>query len=193
MTEYNKYNDAKIYKLSSSVDDEFYVGSTINTLNRRFYDHKSLAKSKHDRPIYKHFNNIGWDKVSISLVCDFKCNTMKELLQEEDRHIVLLKPSLNLKRASRSSNEYYQDNKDKIKAYKHQDDTKARYKEYVDTNKDLITKQRKDWHDKNIDRVKAVRNAVIQCECGKTYTHANVLRHKNSVFHTKFIQEHITI
>ena len=64
---------------------------------------------------------------------------------------------------------------------------------YFDTNKDLITKQRKDWHEKNIDRVKAVRNAVIQCECGKTYTHANVLRHKNSVFHTKFIEQHITI
>lgn len=187
MTEYNKYNDAKIYKLSNTVDDKFYVGSTVDTLCARFSDHKSNSKRHPNRDVYKHFIGIGWDKVSISLVCNFKCNNIKELHIEEARHIDLLKPQLNQYKATRLTAEMIASAKSdrEIKTMKE--------RIYFDTNKDLITKQRKDWHEKNIDRVKAVRNAVIQCECGKTYTHANVLRHKNSVFHTKFIEQHITI
>ena len=38
------YQQAKIYKIVNNVDDEIYVGSTVNRLSKRFSDHKAKAK-----------------------------------------------------------------------------------------------------------------------------------------------------
>ena len=60
------YNTGKIYKLLCD-DDHYYYGSTITTLINRFYNHKSSSKLMTSK-LYKHINNIGWDKVKILLV-----------------------------------------------------------------------------------------------------------------------------
>ena len=45
-SEYNGYNNSKVYKLINSVDDTFYIGSTTSSLSKRLCDHKAKAKTE---------------------------------------------------------------------------------------------------------------------------------------------------
>ena len=40
MSENNKYQNGKIYKIWSMETDEIYVGSTCQPLHKRMYDHR---------------------------------------------------------------------------------------------------------------------------------------------------------
>ena len=42
--EFNRYSNAKVYKLISDVDDYFYIGSTCTSLSKRLHQHKSTSK-----------------------------------------------------------------------------------------------------------------------------------------------------
>jgi hypothetical protein len=89
------YANGKIYKLTNSVDDEIYIGSTCGTLNLRKSKHKSRAKTRTNQPVYNHLNSVGWDNVRIILIQNIVCNNKNELLRCEQHFITLLKPSLN--------------------------------------------------------------------------------------------------
>ena len=45
MTEHNKYNRSKIYKICSNLTDKIYIGSTTQTLAKRLYHHVSQYTS----------------------------------------------------------------------------------------------------------------------------------------------------
>ena len=94
------YRLGKIYKLVSDVDNHKYIGSTCQALSKRLCDHRSKARTKRKRKVYKHFNEIGWDNVRIVLIERYPCNDRDELLQREDYHRQLRKPDLNDKNAS---------------------------------------------------------------------------------------------
>jgi hypothetical protein len=55
------FSKAKIYKITNDFNDDVYVGSTCDTLVKRFSNHKSdaLRDCKKNRPIYKLMNEIG--------------------------------------------------------------------------------------------------------------------------------------
>ena len=57
------FNKGKIYKITNDFNDEVYVGSTCDTLNRRFINHKQESKVERskNRPIYKLMNEIGFE------------------------------------------------------------------------------------------------------------------------------------
>ena len=124
------FANAKIYKLINSIDGQIYVGSTCNTLNKRFATHRSCAKTQPDRCIYNHYNNIGWHNVSIVLIEYYPCTNRLELEQRERYYIDLLKPQLNNNLPARTD-----------------DDTKQYHKQYqpqynID-NKEKINHQRR--------------------------------------------------
>lgn len=81
----NKYNNGKIYKLVCE-NGYYYIGSTIQKLNLRFNHHKDIAKTSTLR-VYKHINNIGWDKVYIKLIDNYPCNNKNELNRKEIEYI----------------------------------------------------------------------------------------------------------
>jgi hypothetical protein len=89
------YRNGKIYKLTNSVDDEFYIGSTCGTLHLRKNKHRSAAKLTPNRAVYEHLNRIGWENVRIILIENVNCSNKNELLRAEQHFIDLLKPSLN--------------------------------------------------------------------------------------------------
>lgn len=175
--EYNNYHTSKIYKLVNNVDDLFYIGSTIELLNSLFLKHKSHAKKYPNIKVYKHLNEIGWDNVRIELVAYFKCENNDELITEEYRYQLLLKPTLNENRAKRNKKQYDIDNAEKIKAYTNLESTKARQKQYELENKEHLKVKRAEWLQKNKEKVKAQRMKKVECGCGMVYTHANKLRH----------------
>ncbi len=64
------FNKGKIYKITNDFNDEVYVGSTCDTLNRRFTKHKSDSKKKEqqNRPLWKLMTEIGFERFRIELI-----------------------------------------------------------------------------------------------------------------------------
>lgn len=96
------YQKGKIYKLEGG--GKFYIGSTTNLLSKRRGDHCSDAKEeqRQNQKVYKWFNSIGWENVSISLVEDYPCQTKQELLERETYYIDLYHNDTNLLNVKRS-------------------------------------------------------------------------------------------
>jgi len=62
------YQEGKIYKIVNDVDDEIYVGSTCNTLAKRFGDHKSSITKRPKYKIYQKMSEMGVNNFRIILV-----------------------------------------------------------------------------------------------------------------------------
>ena len=62
------YSHGKIYKIVNDIDDEIYIGSTVDTLSRRFSGHKRKAKQVPNRKIYLHCDLHGIKCFRIVLV-----------------------------------------------------------------------------------------------------------------------------
>jgi hypothetical protein len=91
------YQDGKIYKLCSNVDDKIYVGSTCSTLKKRKAQHVSARKHLNGR-VYEHFNLIGWANVQIIELEWVICLNRTQLRAHERRWYDKLKPELNMNR-----------------------------------------------------------------------------------------------
>lgn len=115
MAQDNRYSRGKIYRLINNIDGEEYVGSTCDTLAKRLWRHKEKAKYETGRRVYTHLNEIGWDNVSIVLVCLYPCNTKMELERKEREVIEERKPNLNGNIPTRTTKEWYADNVDKVR------------------------------------------------------------------------------
>jgi hypothetical protein len=86
--EINKYHTSKIYKITSSQCDKFYIGSTTQTLITRLKRHKSAYKryiTKNLGYCLTSFNIVKYDDAIIELIKDVKCNNKKqlEMIEEE--------------------------------------------------------------------------------------------------------------
>ena len=87
-------------------------------------------------------------------ICDYPCKNRRQAEQEEDKHMMELKANLNMKRASRTQQEYRDDNKDKIKEY---------MTEYYETKKSTISEKQKE---------------KITCDCGCEINKHHKARHQ---------------
>ena len=91
----NKWRNGKIYKLTNCVDDRIYIGSTIKSLTRRLGNHRSSASKHGAIKVYEHFNRIGWDNVSVTLIENYPCELKADLHKREREVILEMKPMLN--------------------------------------------------------------------------------------------------
>ena len=84
-----KLQNAKIYKITNDYNDDIYVGSTCDTLNRRFIRHKVESKWERNKKtlFYQLINEIGFTRFRIELVEDFPCNDKYQLRQHEGYYI----------------------------------------------------------------------------------------------------------
>jgi len=135
----NKYERGKIYKL---INDEFpdlvYYGSTRGKLIDRLYDHRKTSG------IRRCSSKILFEKgnCKIILVENYPCQSRKELLLKE-RYYIENNNCINkeLPIITKEEHKQYQKN-------------------YRDTNKEQAKIQKKEWYEKNKDRInKAKREA----------------------------------
>ena len=161
-----------------STDGHFYIGSTINTLNYRFNNHKRSAKSGNTSPCYLHFNKIGWDTVTIELVQNYPCASLKELVAKEDEYIQIAKKDplcLNFKRAYIAPEEradhikkYIAENKDKIVEYhkqyrvEHKDKRSEYNKKYVAEHAEEVKEKKEVYYEENKRAILAVNRLYVQ-------------------------------
>ncbi len=78
-----KYFNRKIYKITNDYNYDIYIGSTCDTLVKRFSCHKLEARKEHNkhRPVYKLINDIGFERFRIELVENCSVQDIYQLKQ----------------------------------------------------------------------------------------------------------------
>ena len=95
----NKYQQSKIYKLTSIHTDEIYVGSTsLLYLGKRLYCHKYKYKNKIEKNLSS-FKLFKLGAVKIKLIENYPCNSKEELIMREQYWLETLPNCLNTKNA----------------------------------------------------------------------------------------------
>lgn len=111
------YNYSKVYKITNSIDDEIYIGSTTyQYLATRINSHRMMCKDisgRRDSKLYNKMRELGVENFKIELLEEVKCDCKEALLLKEQEYIDLLKPSLNMLRCKPRTQE-------EIKEYKNQ-------------------------------------------------------------------------
>jgi len=154
------YKNGKIYKITNCIDDYVYIGSTCQSLTKRFSWHKNRMNTEVSKntKIYKHINDLGFDKFSISLVEIYPCTNKTELRCREG---VLIREqgTLNINIAGRTkedfNKEYPDYNKNYCKNYyeTHKEELLERQKVYIEKNKEVITEKKKIYYDNTRNHV----------------------------------------
>ena len=116
----NKYKNGKIYKIVAYETNDVYIGSTVQSLNKRYNDHKSAFKSWiNNKKKYcssaKMFERHGLHNCKIELIENCMCDTKKEL-EGRERYFIeeYANTCVNSNIPCRTKAQYYDDNKDKI-------------------------------------------------------------------------------
>ena len=116
------YAKTIIYKLVNYDYPELvYVGSTTNFTKRKQH-HKDRCLNekgkKYNLKVYKMIREYdGLENWSMIKICDYPCKNRREAELEEDKYMTELKTSMNSHRASRTKQQYREDNKEKIQEY----------------------------------------------------------------------------
>tara|TARA_R110000868_G_scaffold73926_3_gene213900 strand:+ start:1056 stop:1400 length:345 start_codon:yes stop_codon:yes gene_type:complete len=110
------------------------------------------------------FQDYGLPNVIIELICNYPCLTKKELLTREGQEIRGTE-CINVRIEGRTQKQYCIDKYEKV------------------------SKLKKDWYYNNIDKVKSMKTAIINCPCGRSCSHNNYARHqKTNKKHLAYIE-----
>ncbi len=122
MTEKNRFQKGKIYTIRYRLDNSLiYVGSTTQTLCKRWGDHKSAYttyQDKYDFLLYQKIKETSdLQNWYIELYELFPCNSKMEL-EKREGEIIREIGTLNLRIAGRTKKERYDDNFQTISMHK---------------------------------------------------------------------------
>ena len=180
------YSKGKFYKITNDFNDDVYIGSTCDTLGRRYSKHKADMKKEKCKNyrLYKLMNEIGFERFRIQLIIDYPCEDIYQLTQKEGEYIRLM-GTLNKRIEGRTKKEYRENNKDKIKEYyeNNKDKIKEVKKEYYEKNKDKV----KEYYENNKDKIKI--KIKINCDCGCEVAKCQLNRHMKTKKHIKLIEK----
>ena len=90
---YDKYLNAKIYKITDTGNNECYIGSTIKQLNTRMAGHRYkfiIYKKDNTKTYYSSFGLFiayGVENCKIQLIENYPCDNLEQLLARESYHI----------------------------------------------------------------------------------------------------------
>jgi hypothetical protein len=153
----DKYKNGKIYTIRCKNDDSLiYVGSTVQPLFKRWFEHKSNVNNKKSNMLlHQKIRETNIEDWYIELYEEFSCEN-KEQLNKREGQIIREIGTLNKVIAGRTHKEYDEDSKDKKKEYRlnYKEKITERMKEYRLNNKDKLAKQRKENRQKNKEKIK---------------------------------------
>ena len=160
------YSKGKIYKITNDYNNDIYVGSTCDTLAKRYSNHKKDSKKERcqNMNIYKLMNEIGFDRFRIELIENYPCEDRYQLRQKEGYYIRQM-GTLNMKIECRTSKEWEEDNKDYMHEFRLEyEKLRIRPQNYFDKRKDKIV-----------------------CECSMMISRCNIAQHKKSKNHENLL------
>lgn len=139
------YSSGKVYKITDIAYTKMYIGSTTQSLTKRFSTHKALYKMWKECKVnftssFELFDEFGIDNCKIELIENFSCNNREELHKKEGEHIKQ-NECVNKNITGRTDKEYYND-KGHIK-----------HKERYNANKNAIIEKQKQYQKDNHSKV----------------------------------------
>lgn len=169
----------KIYALKSHNTDKIYIGSTFNSLSKRFSQHKYDAKKNNKKISSLEIFDFG--DVYIELLNEYE-NISKDELKKNEGIYIMQNNCFNKCIAGRSNDEWRNENKNIIKELNAQ---------YYENNKERIKLNVSKYRANNIELIKE-RNMnyyknkkMIICECGASYK-SHPERHIKTKNHLKW-------
>lgn len=172
----NKFQNGKIYKITSPHTDKCYIGSTTESLEYRLKRHTWHFKGDGLKGKMSSIEIIKCGDAKIELIKDFPCNSKRELEQEEAKYILLdrgncVNKNLSYHLKKDIDREYYLKNKKK-----HNDQSKA----YNQLNKDKQKKQIQ-------ERAKIDYN----CVCGSIVRYTKKSDHHKTKKHLNYLEHNV--
>jgi group I intron endonuclease len=174
------FSKGKIYKITNDFNNEVYVGSTCDTVGRRFNKHKSDYKKETNMntPLYKLMNEIGFERFRIQIIEEYPTEDKYQLRQREGYWIRQL-GTLNIRIEDRTKKEWRDENKEKYKDYH-----KTHWQQYFEENKDEYNEKRRNDYS---NRKSEIRIRMI-CECGTDVCKRDLAKHLKTQKHTKLLE-----
>jgi len=147
------YQNGKIYCIRSFQTELIYIGSTTQSLSKRFSLHKNNYRrwtNTNIGYIYA-FEILMYEDCYIELIEDCPCNSKDELRRREGQLIREMENVVNKRIEGRTDIEYYNDNKEQILLHQKEyyEANKDKKKEYYQKNKEL----KKEYYQKNKLRI----------------------------------------
>ena len=165
-----------IYKIICNLDNSIcYIGSTFNTLYKRFEEHKNQYKNNNgEYSIHKYFNKYGIDNFKIELI---KSYNVIRTHQKDYKHLYVYE-TLWINKTKNCVNKIVSFNPLK----------KERHKQYNDNHKEEIAEQKKQYYESNKKEILEKQKQKFNCECGSKYTIQHRARHFKTTKHIKFLK-----
>jgi group I intron endonuclease len=181
----NEKKLGRVYKIVNDIDDEIYVGSTINTLAHRYSKHLEKINIYPDRSLYKKMIELGLDHFKIELIENYLYDNDNPLVKREQHYITELKPTLNMYNAN-GRNRDKKNERNRESYQRNKEARLAKVHEYASTHKEEIKERNKAYREKNADIIKQKKSEQHICEiCGSHYTNHHKARHYKTVQHIK--------
>ena len=200
------FKNGKIYTIRCFTDlDLIYVGSTCQTLTRRWTDHRKDCK-KRDTLLYKTIReNGGIDNFYIELVEYFPCETLSELNKREGE---IMREKVNTTMNTLMAGTYAGKTQKEYDAERDKTDKRIEYKKfynkkYQNEHQEEIQKYRKSWYTQNQekqqedakrryyekkDEISNKKKAErVECKCGSNIRRSDLRKHEQSKKHLSFI------
>ena len=170
-----------IYKIYSDKGDKVYIGSTIQSLTKRFSHHKShSANGKGGRcTSYDLFDEYGAENCKIDLLEE--CEPEKRY-ERERFWIETTAHAVNKVRTPRQSHD---ERKQAMCAYMKRwiVENPEAYKERMKRNAIQQKQKQKERYVENYTHIRAQASEKVVCECGIVYSRSHRIRHQASVRH----------
>ena len=197
-----RYKRGQIYTIRNIKDDTMiYVGSTINSLSKRFHKHKKDCEGGLTISLYSHIIDNDWSGWYIELYEAYPCNNKRELCRREGqviREIGTINKNIagrtqkewvedNKEKVSQKDKEYYERNKEHIsqKAKEYRENNKEhisqKVKEWCEDNKEKVSQNHKKWYERNKEEILQKRSEQVCCNiCGVFSAKNHLTRHKRT-------------
>ncbi len=157
------YANGKIYTIRNKYDDDkIYVGSTTQTLAKRFHTHKTDSNKKEKYPNHLLYSSVeNWDDWYIELYEIYECKT-KEELNKKEGEIIRKIGTLNRCVAGRTNNEWKKENPEKMKPIRERE---------------------------RLKEIEKGRNIKTICGCGGSYSAKSIREHERCKKHLNFLKQ----
>jgi len=166
----------RIYKVEVNEND-FYIGSTIQTLKERERKHNNALKRNVKIKLYEKCRENNITKIICILLEEREVEYIKQIRQLEEEYITKLQPSLNcyIDYTGLTPEEYH-------KKYNKEwrQNHKEYHKKYYINNKDKV--YQKKYYYENKDKVLERQGEKIKCPiCNKIVRRDSLIRHQKTI------------
>lgn len=205
------YSLGKVYIIRSPNTEKVYIGSTIQTLSKRFSGHIASKNNTCSKIVIEHGDAY------IELLENVPCQTKEQLLKREGELIRSTENCINrCKRVGQTRKEqhaeyyiehtediktrvkqYREENLEQIQAYDRQrsqlEHRKQARKEFRENNREKIAIQKNEAYQKNKEEINARRREDLsikekyKCECGVELSKGAKTRHEKRKQHLDYL------